>query len=389
MSAELRLRGRRVGWLDYYEEDVICRLEFDPKWVNSNDREVLAQQFEDRIPQPIDSAGLHQWFQELLPQGPLARFLAKQHSLELVDEYELLLALGGDLPGALEVIAAPGRVPPGRKPRPTQTPPPRNALAPAFSLSGALWKFSARLDERGLVIPVRGEIGDWIAKLDDPQYRDLPKVEYATILWARAAGISTPEVRLTTSDTFVSLPDGVPIGDGTVFLTQRFDRVPQPTHMEDFAQVLGRANQYRGQAEEIGAVLHALCPEDLEAYVRQLVFNIFAGNGDAHLKNWSIVYPDGRQARLSPAYDLVPTILFLPNQRLILPIGHEAAFAALTPEHFVPLARACRRDVNEVKAWVTDAAAAIAASWHNSRASFTPEAIEVLERHMASLALTT
>ena len=388
MSAEVRLRGRRVGWLDYYDEDVICRLVFDPGWLESSDREVLGQQFEDRLPLPVESAGLHLWFQALLPQGPLMRFLASRHGIELVDEYELLLALGGDLPGAVEVLPAPDRRPSGRRQRPISQSPPGHALAPAFSLSGAIWKFSARMDERGLVIPVRGETGDWIAKLHDPQYPDLPQIEHATLLWARTSGILTPEVRLTTTDAFVSLPEGVPTGDGTVFLTQRFDRVPRRTHMEDFAQVLGRADQFRGQAEEIGAVLNALCPGDLERYVRQIVFNIFAGNGDAHLKNWSIIYPNGRQAQLSPAYDLVPTILYLPGQRLCLPIGNEAEFAAITAGHFAPLAQICGREPSEMAAWVVNAAEEIAASWGEHAAAFPPKAAEALERHMASLALS-
>jgi serine/threonine-protein kinase HipA len=38
-----------------------------------------------------------------------------------------------------------------------------------------------------------------------------------------------------------------------------------------------------------------------------LVFNFIIGNGDAHLKNWSLIYPDRRRAQLSPAYDLVST----------------------------------------------------------------------------------
>ena len=42
------------------------------------------------------------------------------------------------------------------------------------------------------------------------------------------------------------------------------------------------------------------------------------GNGDGHLKNWSFVYPDGVSPRLSPAYDIVPTIAYVPGDGMAL-----------------------------------------------------------------------
>ncbi len=60
----------------------------------------------------------------------------------------------------------------------------------------------------------------------------------------------------------------------------------------------------------IVAVLAAHCPEDVRALVERLTFRVLAGNGDAHLKNWALWYPDGRRPRLSPAYDIVSTILY-------------------------------------------------------------------------------
>jgi len=47
---------------------------------------------------------------------------------------------------------------------------------------------------------------------------------------------------------------------------------------------------------------------DFDEVVRRIAFQVLIGNGDAHLKNWSFVYPDGTSARLSPPYDLVATI---------------------------------------------------------------------------------
>jgi serine/threonine-protein kinase HipA len=46
-------------------------------------------------------------------------------------------------------------------------------------------------------------------------------------------------------------------------------------------------------------------------FIRRLVFSALIGNGDMHLKNWSMIYPDQRRAALSPAYDLVSTIPYI------------------------------------------------------------------------------
>ncbi|MEX5543844.1 HipA domain-containing protein, partial [Pseudomonas poae] len=46
----------------------------------------------------------------------------------------------------------------------------------------------------------------------------------------------------------------------------------------------------------------------------RLLVNILLANGDAHLKNWSMIYPDGRNAELSPAYDIVVTKAYITDE---------------------------------------------------------------------------
>ena len=43
---------------------------------------------------------------------------------------------------------------------------------------------------------------------------------------------------------------------------------------------------------------------------RRLVFNVLMGNGDAHIKNWSLIYDNPLRPRLAPAYDLVSTVAY-------------------------------------------------------------------------------
>lgn len=53
-------------------------------------------------------------------------------------------------------------------------------------------------------------------------------------------------------------------------------------------------------------------------FVRRLIFSAATGNNDMHLKNWTLLYRDGRTPRLSPAYDLVSTIPYMPDVKMAL-----------------------------------------------------------------------
>ena len=72
--------------------------------------------------------------------------------------------------------------------------------------------------------------------------------------------------------------------------------------------------KYRSNVETVAGLAHrGRDIASLREAVRRTVFNLLVGNGDAHLKNWSLIYPDRRRARLSPAYDLVCTAVHLPD----------------------------------------------------------------------------
>jgi len=42
--------------------------------------------------------------------------------------------------------------------------------------------------------------------------------------------------------------------------------------------------------------------------------NILLANGDAHLKNWSLIYSEGLRPKLSPAYDIVSTLPYVAGE---------------------------------------------------------------------------
>lgn len=79
----------------------------------------------------------------------------------------------------------------------------------------------------------------------------------------------------------------------------------------------GRNFKYDGTQEETGRLLRRFCPawktESLELFRRHL-FNYLTGNGDAHLKNFSLLQGPQGEFFLSPAYDLLMTSIHLPNE---------------------------------------------------------------------------
>jgi serine/threonine-protein kinase HipA len=369
-ALEVRLGSTRVGLLEHTDEWEY-RFSFDASYLRaSEERLVLGQLFEDRKPYEIATTGhVPIWFSHLLPQARLRRAIAQRLGVDVDDEFDLLEFLGEDLPGAVVLLPS--------QPRLSREPPPPRISAPPLAqklrvaLAGMQWKLSVRPGERGWTVPVQGETGSFIAKFHDPTFKDMPRVELATMRWAELVGISLPAFRQARVTEFAELPEAIPTGDGTVFLIQRFDRNPAGgrIHMEDLAQVLDRPPgdpQYGGRYEHLAAFLSWEAPEDVRPFCERLVFCILCGNTDAHLKNWSILYPDGRHPRLSPAYDLVASVLYAPQDitdDLALSLGESRRFEDMRLDSFRLLAKASGYSFDEVASWVRLMVQRVRAIW--------------------------
>jgi serine/threonine-protein kinase HipA len=395
-ALDVLLGTTRVGLLERLDE-LEYRFSFDDAWLADPEHPVLGQMFEDRGPRDLESTGtLPCWFDHLLPPqgGPLRRAISRQSGIEADDDFALLAFLGGDLPGA--VVLAPGTpsLAPMRAAPVAPTPPAPGGLR--FSLAGMQWKLSLREEDRKLTVPLQGETGGWIGKFPSPAYPDLPRVELATMLWARAAGIDVPSVRLAQASEIANLPEGIPLGDGTIYLIERFDRGPggARVHIEDFGQVLDRPADhhiYDGSYEHLAAFLAYLPPEDLRAFCERVVFCVLGGNTDAHVKNWSLIYPDGRHPRLSPAYDLVSTILYEPlaTHGLALKLNNSQRFEDVSLASFRVLAEVTRRSREEVSTWVAQAVERTLTAWREGAAAFphTPAERARIDAHLARVPL--
>ena len=112
--------------------------------------------------------------------------------------------------------------------------------------------------------------------------------------------------------------------------------------MEDFAQVFGvypEGKYGKASYRNIAEVVSIETGETgISEFLRRFVFNALIGNGDMHLKNWSLIYPDRISAQLAPAYDFVSTLAYIPNDKLGLTFIDSKSFQSLTLEQFARFA---------------------------------------------------
>jgi serine/threonine-protein kinase HipA len=127
--------------------------------------------------------------------------------------------------------------------------------------------------------------------------------------------------------------------------------------------------------------------EAVASVIDRIVLNVLVGNGDAHLKNWAIIYGDGRTATLSPTYDVVPTVLYIPDDDLGLKLGGNRSFAGIQPGSFGRLGERSgfgeRAAINRAK----DATDRVLEQWKNLRDYLSLGNYASLTRRVSTLAL--
>ena len=341
---DVRLHGRSIGTLTRLGRDRIV-FAFDPGYTDDPQRATLSLSFKDPFGHLItDIPPTRTWappfFANLLPEGPLREYLARAAGIDPRQEFPLLATLGQDLPGAVSVVPVGGGQDPvirtgahqsRHRLRDRGTPDaafePMPAPFPAlrFSLPGVQPKLSATMSASDrLTIPAGGVGGSWIVKFPSAAFPGLPEQEHSMMTLAGRVGIDVPQTRLVSVDSIENLPRGMGLRRGQALAVRRFDRMDDGTrvHVEDFAQVLGAHPEqkyvkagYRDIVEVIG---REVGDDAVAEFIRRLVFCVLIGNGDAHLKNWALIYPDRRAPALAPAYDLVSTLPYLDDDRMAL-----------------------------------------------------------------------
>ncbi len=195
-----------------------------------------------------------------------------------------------------------------------------------MSISGVQEKFSVLLDKNKLRLVNENERGTYILKPIPnvgKKADQMPANEHLTMQIARQVyGIETAENAL------------IFFKDGThAYITKRFDVKLDGSKLaqDDFASLAGRTPQTHGEHYKyLGNYLELfhLMKAHLPAYtveapklIKLLVFNYLFSNGDAHLKNFSLLETPLGDYRLSPAYDLLNSRIHIMDKNFALDEG--------------------------------------------------------------------
>lgn len=353
---EVLLYGQRIGILTRTAGDTTL-FAFNSSYIEDEARPTLGLSFKTREGelrtqlQPY-RLRLMPFFSNLLPEGHLRQYLAGRGDVHPEREFFLLWLLGEDLPGALRVSPVEGDVLPPAYAREAGAESDgaradsNVSQALRFSLAGVQLKFSAiTKTSGGLTIPAKGVGGHWIVKLPSERYAGVPRNEYSMMTLASKLSMNVPRVKVVDIRDIENLPSGLgQMREHEAVAVERFDHYPDGTrvHMEDFAQVfdLYPADKYKkASSMNIARVLAIETPqEDVQEFIRRLVFNALIGNSDMHVKNWSLIYPDRRRPRLSPAYDFISTTAYIPDETSGLTFSRSKFYKDLTLEEFAHLA---------------------------------------------------
>lgn len=325
MSEELRIakvsfKGRRAGQI---EETAAggTRFVYHEAW-----GEAIACSLPIARREHEWDAGLHPFFQHLGPEGWLREQQARVAHIAEEDDFGLLLRYGADCIGAVGVLPI------------IDTPPFATITAeapnPGRTISGVQRKMLVVREETTSAYRPAAATGPapYIAKFNSSAIPTLVRNENLSLRWT-AALLGADEV---TEFRVASVAES----DEIALVVTRFDRTAdgQKLRAEDFAQILCKprgadyGGKYESSYEEVAEVIrsHSSRPQiDLARFFRRLVVFALVANGDAHLKNFTLLErPEG--LRLSPAYDVVNVGVYATegvSQQLALAIG--GAFVTL------------------------------------------------------------
>jgi len=303
-----------------------------------------------RRPEPFKQRQCRPFFAGLLPEESQRDAIAGALGISKRNDYAFLEALGGDVAGALSLWPE-GDTPPVPDPRGTPHPlsddelvglldalPTRPLLAGReglrLSLAGAQTKLPIVLVDDRVALPAPGQPTTHILK--PPMTRFPGTTENEALVMTLAAAIGLPVAQIAARTV---------AGRPYLLITRydrRFDEGGQAhrLHQEDFCQALGISPEHKYASEDDPTfktsfdLLRRATTFPAVAVLALLdaaIFNLIAGNADAHGKNFSLLY-EGGSVSLAPLYDLMATVAYPDlSARLAMKIGKRATLEEIEP----------------------------------------------------------
>lgn len=316
----VHFRNATVGQLSLTESGLI-NFQYGLAW----------QQHPDRFPISIslplsgdfDVHASHHFFVNLLPEASIRQQICQSLQISQGNDFGLLKAIGGDCAGALAITLSDAAIQPEQRYEAVSerqladwsvgTPNAFSAVTGQdevrLSLAGAQDKLPVHLQDGRIMIPLGSTPSTSLLKFASPIYSHLPENETFVTMLAKAVGLPVVDIQLRQTDR------------SAIALITRYDRVLQNghylrLHQEDFCQALGigAARKYEKEGgpglRQCADIIrrHTSFPLiELQKLMNWTLFNLLAGNADAHGKNLSLLYSRQGGLQLAPFYDLVCT----------------------------------------------------------------------------------
>ena len=322
-SLDVYLRNRLAGRLDRHTDGSLSFC-YDAGYLASPEAIVLS----NTLPlsgEPYVERDIAAFFSNLLPDEGVRRRIAEILHLTPEDTFGLLRILGGDCAGAVSFHV------PGKRPNePVKSRYRELSDAEAANLlrdlanrplgidedfrgisgAGAQDKLIACVVDGKILLPLDGTPSTHIIKPDLPRFPQSVFNEWFCMKLSAACGFDTASC------------DIVKFGGEPYYVTVRYDRqiengAVKRLHQEDFCQLLKCRPEIKYQDQGGPSIVDCarllksmrLPVTDLVSFIDRVVFNFIVGNGDAHGKNFSVVYR-GKQPRLAPVYDVLSTTVY-------------------------------------------------------------------------------
>jgi serine/threonine-protein kinase HipA len=309
-------------WAAEKRSGLLDRARDQRQYVFAYDPAALSPDSQVSLTMPVrleswSSRDLHPIFQMNLPEGALLvairRFIAK---LAGEDDLTILRVTGGNQVGrnrfSLPTGPAPGIVETRESLEELLSYPDTEELfhelvskyALRSGVSGVQPKVMLDATERGTAA-----VGGYIVKSWGSDYPQLAANEFFCMTAAQCAGLPVPEFHLSEN--------------GGLFVMKRFDIAAdgKPLGFEDMCslQALGTIQKYSSTYERVARSIKDFVSGEFlqsarEQFFAALVLSIMVRNGDAHLKNFGVLYDrPGTSVCLAPVYDVVTTVAYIPK----------------------------------------------------------------------------
>jgi len=155
---------------------------------------------------------------------------------------------------------------------------------------------------------------EYIIKTWGDEFPNLAENEYFCLQACKKVGIQIPNIQLSKNKKFL-------VVENFIF---------QEDEIFGFEEILSlmdknKTQKYSGSYEQVAKIIYQFTTnkqESLREYFKIVVMNYLLKNGDAHLKNFGLLFSDDfSMIRLSPAYDIVNTTAYIFKDKPALTLG--------------------------------------------------------------------